>query len=161
MIKSLSPYYITVPLVDSVTEETCTSYTLNIYVWDGDIVDVPVTVSYAITRLNPTSSTGNDKVNISRLINDYIDFTPVEGVATGIIDADNQRWVKVGIVYTVPIDGVGDEQELEFDLMTKGYAYGMDGENTSHPVNRILMSGTEFKVNRTGVFNVPVKILDT
>jgi hypothetical protein len=162
MIKCLSPYYVTIPLVDPVTAETCTSYTLNIYVWDGDISSIPVTPSYAQTKLNPTASTGNDKINIARLINDYIDFMPAEGSGTGILDAANQRWVYLGIVYTVPIDGVGTEQEfLAATLMVKGYSYGMDGENATTPANRILMSGTEFKVNRTGVFNVPVKILDT
>ena len=161
MIKCLSPYYVTIPLVDPIEVETCTQYTLNIYVWDGDISSVPVTPSYAQTKLNPTASTGNDKINIARLINDYIDFMPAEGNATGILDAANQRWVLVGVVYTNPIAGVGTEQTLVTDLMVKGYSYGMDGENASTPTNRILMSGTEFKVNRTGVFNVPVKILDT
>jgi hypothetical protein len=45
--------------------------------------------------------------------------------------------------------------------MVKGYAYGMDGENTSTPANRILLEGTEFKVQRNGFFNLPVLLLET
>lgn len=160
MIKTLSPYYLTIPFVDPVTTETCTSYTLKIYVWDGVKATPPVAESYAISKNNPTTSTGNDKINVARLLNDFIDFAPSTGVATGLIDGDNQRWVKFTLTYTVPIDGVGSEQDVSTELVLKGYSYGMDGENGDTPTNRILMSGVEFKVNRTGVFNVPIKILE-
>lgn len=160
MIKTLSPYYITIPFVDPITDETCTSYTLKIYVWDGVKATPPVTESYALTKNNPTSSTGNDKINIARLLNDFIDFAPATGTATSLIDGDNQRWCKLTLTYTVPIDGLGDEQDVSTDLVLKGYTGGMDGENAQPASTRLLISGTEFKVNRTGVFNVPVKILE-
>lgn len=163
MIKTLSPYYLSIPFVDPISEETCTSYTMKIYVWDGLKSAVPVAESYSMTKNNPTSSTGNDKVNIARLINDFIDFMPATGIATGLIDGDNQRWVKVTLTYTyLLLDEItlSDEQDFLIDLFAKGYSYGMGGENGNIPTNRILMSGVEFKVNRTGVFNVPVKILE-
>lgn len=163
MIKTLSPYYLSIPFVDPITEETALSYTLKIYVWDGLKASIPATASYSMTKNNPTSSTGNDKVNIARLINDFIDFMPATGISTGLIDGDNQRWVKVTVTYTVLILDeitVGTEQSFLIDLFAKGYSYGMDGENATIPSNRILIDGVEFKVNRTGVFNVPVKILE-
>lgn len=160
MIKTLSPYYLTIPFVDPITSETCTSYTLKLYVWEGEKATPPIEASYSITKNNPTTSTGNDKVNIARLLNDYIDFAPATGISTGLIDGDNQRWCKLTLTYTVPIDGVGDEQDVSTELVLKGYSYGIDGENQSTPTSRILMSGNEFKVNRTGVFNVPIKILE-
>ena len=160
MIKTLSPYYLTIPFVEPTTSETVTSYTLKIYVWDGVKATPPATVSYSFSKDNPTNSTGNDTVNVARLINDFIDFDPPTGVATGIIDGDNQRWVKFAIDFDSPIAGVQVDQIVSFKLVLKGYSYGMDGVNAQPPTNRILMSGTEFKVNRTGVFNVPIKILE-
>lgn len=163
MIKTLSPYYLYIPFVDPITTDTCLSYTLKLYVWDGDKDTPPATASYSITKNNPTSSTGNDKINIARLLNDFIDFAPSIGIATSLIDGDNQRWVKFTLTYTTLVDDIatlGTEQNVSTELALKGYSYGMDGENASTPANRILMSGDEFKVNRTGVFNVPIKILE-
>lgn len=144
MIKTLSPYYVTIPWLTSI------SYTLKIYVWDGLKSAVPVTASYSITKINQTNSNGTDKINIARLLNDFIDFTPNES---------NQRWCKVTVTYTSYL-GVGDEQELFTDLILKGYDYGMSGENPQPPANRILLQGNEFKVNRDGVFNFPILILE-
>ena len=160
MIKTLSPYYLSIPFVDPITSETCTSYTLKLYVWDGVKATPPATASYSITKNNPTTSTGSDKINVARLLNDYIDFMPATGIATGLIDGDNQRWCKFTLTYTVPIDGLGDEQDVSTELVLKGYGYGMEGENAQPKASRLLLDGVEFKVNRTGVFNVPVKILE-
>lgn len=163
MIKTLSPYYITIPFVDPITEDTCTAYTLKLYVWDGVKATPPVTESYVLTKNNPTSSTGSDKVNIARLLNDFIDFMPATGTAISLIDGDNQRWCKLTLTYTTLVEEIptlGTEQDYLTDLVIKGYSYGMEGENATINSNRILMSGVEFKVNRTGVFNVPIKILE-
>ncbi len=163
MIKTLSPYYITIPFVDPISMVVSQSYTLKLYVWDGLKASVPVTATYSITKNNPTASLGSDKLNIARLLNDFIDFMPSTGVATGLINGNNQRWCKVTVTYTVIIADeivVGSEQSLFTDLVIKGYGYGMEGENPTTPVNRILLTGNEFKVNRTGVFNAPVKILE-
>ena len=160
MIKTLSPYYLSIPFVDPVTSETCTAYTLKLYVWDGVKATPPTGASYSFTKSNPTSSTGSDKINVARLLNDFIDFAPATGTSTSLIDGDNQRWVKFTLTYTVPIDGLGDEQDVSTELVLKGYGYGMEGENAQPKASRLLLDGVEFKVNRTGVFNVPIKILE-
>jgi len=164
MIKTLSPYYLYIPFVDPITEDTCTSYTLKLYVWDGLKDSPPVTESYSMTKNNPTSSTASDKVNIARLLNDFIDFNVTYGTETSIINAYNQRWCKVTLTYTtISLDEfvTGDEQDVSTELVLKGYGGGMEGENTTTPGNRILMQGTEFKVNRNGVFNMPFMVLET
>lgn len=159
MIKSLSPYYLSVPFVSPLTSETCSKYTLNIYVWDGLKTATPTTPVYSVTKNNPTTSTGNDKINISRLVNDYINFIPAVGVATGLIDAENQRWCKTSVVYTTENILDTDVEQLEnVSLVVKGYSYGMDGENVGLPINKILLEGTEFKVQRNGFFNLPILI---
>ncbi len=160
MIKSLSPYYLTIPFVSPLTGATCTSFTLKIYVWDGLKLSPPATASYSVTKNNPTNSTGNDKINIARLVNDFIDFEPQQGTATGLYDAVNQRWCKTTITYTTAnILDNGVEQLPATALVLKGYGYGMGGENQTIPSNRILLQGNEFRVNRNGFFNLPI-ILD-
>jgi hypothetical protein len=147
MIKTLSPYYLTIPFVSPLTGAICTAFTLKIFVWDGVKATPPATASYSITKNNPTASTGNDKINIARLINDFIDFMPSES---------NQRWCKTTVTY----DGSGVEELVTTSLVLKGYGYGMSGENPQPPANRILLQGNEFKVQRSGVFNLPILILE-
>ena len=158
MIKSLSPYYLTIPWVAPISEEICTSYTLQIFVWNGLKNIVPVNPSYEITKDNVTSSNASDKVNISPLINDFIDFTAFDTTTTELIDGFNQYWVKTQILYTT-----SDEEDFvpnyeNTQLMLSGYGYGMSGENPQPPTNKILLSGTEFKVDRNGYFVFPFLI---
>ena len=157
MRKTLSPYYITIPLVSPSTSIVCSSYTLNIRVWDGLESSVPFLASYSKTVKNSSNSTGSHKVNISRLINDFIDLAPQDNISTGIINGNNQRWVQSSVVY-IDKDGLlEDEQSELIELVVKGYAYGDQGENTSTPLNKVLLSGTEFNVNREGIFILPIE----
>lgn len=161
MIKSLTPFYITIPFVSPFTAVVCTSYTLNIYVWDGDRDLIIAEPSYSMTKKNPTASVASDKINIARLVNDFIDFDPPIGVATSLIDGVNQRWCRTNVVYKTVAPADLDMYQLEIvQLITRGYGYGMEGENPTIPANRILMTGTEFKANRSGSFIVPIKILE-
>ena len=74
MIKTNSPYYVTIPLgVDPNPFEYYISY---IYIWSGLQSAEPATPEYQQTRQNPTGSLANDTLNISNLINDFIDFVP-------------------------------------------------------------------------------------
>ena len=157
MIKTLSPYYVNVPLVSPSNSIVCNSYKLQLYVWNGSKSAVPATPSYEKTRYNATASVGTDKINIARLINDFIEFNVVPLYTTGLQNAGNQAWVKFQVEYDV---AVGVKQLVFTDLAVKGYAYFTDGENTSTPTNRILLSGDEFKVNRNGLFVLPIKILE-
>ena len=93
MIKTLSPYYITIPFVSPATALTCTSFTLKIYIWNGSKSAAPTTATWERTEQNPTSSTSNIKINIARLVNDFIDFTQSAGTTTEIINGNNQQWV--------------------------------------------------------------------
>jgi hypothetical protein len=41
--------------------------------------------------------------------------------------------------------------QLQFvELAVRGYGYFMDGENPTTPINKVLLEGNEFKVNRNG-----------
>ena len=100
MIKSLSPYYITIPFTSPLTSAICSAYTLQVFIWNGLKASVPTEPVYSITKKNPTGSDGNDKINIARLVNDHIDFMPQEMSVTGVYNGNNQAWVKTQVVYT-------------------------------------------------------------
>ena len=157
MVRALSPYYVTTPFVSPASGDTCTDYTLYIFLWDGAKASVPGTATYERTKPNPTGSTGSDKINIARLIADYIDFTPQEGSGTGEIFGNNQWWVYTEVTYTTVTASDATTPQLgSTKLFARGYSYGIEGENIETVTNNIMMQGTEFKVSRTGVFVVPV-----
>lgn len=162
MIKSLSPYYVTIPFVSPLSGLTCTSYTLQVFVWNGAKNAPPTLPVYEFTKSNPTLSTENDEINIANLISDFINFSPKEGIGTELIDGENQSWIKWQTFYTTsnPLDAT-TPSNINTQLMVKGYSYGLDGKNASTPTNKILLSGTEFKVSRTGFFVLPIKIEET
>lgn len=162
MIKSLSPYYVTIPFVSPLSGLTCTSYTLQVFVWNGAKNSQPALPVYEFTKSNPTGSTLTDEIDIANLISDYISFTPQEGIGTQLLEGNNQLWVKWRTFYTTTDSNdaiLPSNQNTK--LMTKGYSYGMDGKNQSVPSNKILISGDEFKVNRNGTFVLPVLIEET
>lgn len=156
MIKSNSPYYITTPFVSPASGLTCVSYTLSIQVWNGDKT-TPTGTPYTITKNNPTSSTGSDKINIARIVNDYIEFTPQKTTTTSVIDGNNQQWVKTSVTY-VTTSAETTPQEVVTSLMSLGYTYGNEGENVTTITNNILIPTQDYKVNREGVFVVPILI---
>jgi len=155
MIKTLSPYYITIPLVSPSNSLVCNSYILSLYIWGGSKAAVPATATYTISRINQEAAAGNDRVNIARIVNDFIEIELAPSVVTSIENGDNQRWVKWFIVYDV---AAGVEQLGVTTLATKGYGYFLEGENPQIPANKILIQGDEFKVNRNGLFCYPFKI---
>ena len=159
MIRSLSPYYVTTSWVSGDTALTCTDYTLSIFIWDGAKA-APGTVKYTLTKDNAESSTGSDKVNISRLINDYIDFTPQKSTTGGAAkDGNNQWWVKTYVNYTTsnPADATSN-QYATTTLFTRGYSYGDEGENYTTVSNNILLQGSEFDISRTSIFTLPILV---
>ena len=161
MIKTLSPYYVTTPftLLGGVI---CNKYTLEILVWEGNkLVDVPSTVTYSITINNPTASEGDSKINISRLINDYIDFTPVTLSSTALENSNNQIWVRTQVKYY--INDVLEPQVYHQDtqIAVQGYGYGLSGENPDTPANKILMRVGDYTMtnaDNNGIFTVPIEL---
>lgn len=162
MIKSLSPYYLTTPFVSPRTSLTCTSYTLNIYVWNGSNSSTPATPSYVITKYNPTGSTSSDKINVARILNSFIDFAARKNTATSLLNGDNQKWVRFSTNYaTTNPDDATIPQNVSTELLVHGYGYGIEGENTSTPATKVLLSGNEFNVNRNGFLSLGIELDQT
>jgi len=156
-MKVLSPYYITVPYVAPLSSLTCTSFTLNIFIWSGLKADVPIDPIYPQTKDNITGSTGSTKIDIAKLVADFIDFDPEISNTTEVINGSNQIWVRVSTYYATsdPLDAT-TETNIITELATKGYSYGNEGENVAFPSNKILIPIIDYKVNKK--FVVPVLI---
>jgi len=158
-IKNLSPHYKTIPFVSPFTGLTCTKYTLQIFAWVGLKTSSPITPHFTITKDNVENSIGNDKVNVSRLVRDFIDFTPqtTSGV-TQLLDGNNQAWVKTQVFYTTTDSSeLTLPQSIELDIMSKGFSGGFDGENAQLPTNKVLIPVNIYKVDKNlGRFVVPI-----
>lgn len=156
MIKTLSSYYKQVPLVSPLTGLTCTEFTLKIYVWNGLKNEPPLTASYEITETNPEFLTETLNVNISRYINDFIDFKP-NLLDVTVNNGDNQLWAKTEVYYnTENASELNIAQLEETELSVKGYGYAMDGINPQTPTNKVFLSNREYKVSRNTNFIVPI-----
>ena len=159
MKKTLSPITIDIPLISPATGLTCTQYRLEIRVWDGLKAAPPLLASYSKTVKNLTASTGNYTVNVSRLVNDFLDLQPKSNASTALIDGENQRWVKTEVFYTTSnVSEATAPQSVAINIIVKGYTYGNEGANQETPANKNLISYNEFNVSRTGVFVLPIEI---
>jgi hypothetical protein len=156
MIKTLSPYYVTVPFVSPLTSLVCTSYTLRIFVWNGSKNATPNESTYEITKKNPAGSNANDVIDIARLINDFVIFKAQQGTGVELVNGNNNYWVKTEVLYTTsePQDYI--PQLVTIQLLFRGYGYGMEGMNPQTPADKLLLTGREFKVNRKGVFSMGI-----
>ena len=156
MIKTLSPYYLNIPFVSPFSATVCEFFTLYIWVWSGDKTAVPTNPEYAEIKYNSTGSTGINKIDIARLINDFIDFEAQAPVA-GLQDANNQVWARWLVIYDVDPT---EEQLIETQLCVKGWSHFLQGENAQNPANRILLTGDEIRAHRNSMFNFPIQILE-
>jgi len=156
MIKSLSPYYVSTPWVNPLGGAVAgESFTISIFIWDGLKAAVPVTAEYTKTIENPqTLITGNSKIDIARLISDFIEFAPQGSGASGVIDGNNNQWVKTQVFY----ENDATVQQEVVSLFGLGWTFGNAGENITTITNDILLTTQDYKVDRAGVFVVPVLI---
>lgn len=156
-IKTLSPHYITIPLTNPVTGVICSSYTVNVFIWVGSKSAPPATPSYTMTKINAAGLSGTEKINISRIANDFIEFDCDPQLDTVIVDGNNQAWVRHQVFYDdtpyAPINSI--------QLATKGYGFFLEGANPQLPNNKILLTGDEFKVSRNGLFVLPFMVEET
>lgn len=163
-IKSLSPHYKIIPFVSPLTGLKSTSFRLEIFVYTGAKTNIPQDPVFEITKNNATDTIDNDRINISRLVSDAIEFKiqTSEG-PTALLDGKNQAWVKTQVFYIT--DDPTEEfipQVVSIDLMSKGYGYGNEGENPGFPASKILMPINEYNVHKdSGHFVVPILLDET
>tara|TARA_R110000803_G_scaffold37563_1_gene80930 strand:+ start:3949 stop:5034 length:1086 start_codon:yes stop_codon:yes gene_type:complete len=160
MIRSLSPYYITTPLEftpSGGSQQRCEKYTLNIWAWNGD-KDFPVSDnSYQVTFKNTANSYGSHDINISKMIQDFIEFTPIDttGISNfDVVDGNNQMWVYTFVTYNDETTRVAENTEL----YSLGYSYGDEGKNYQAIPNNIALTTkvSEYRVSTDGYFILPI-----
>lgn len=153
MILSRSPYYKYIPWQRPSDGQIATSYTLELFIWQGDKVsDKPSDPEYRRTKQNVEGLTTSDKVDIAVLINDYIENTVIEANNTSLNDANAAVWVASQVVYKV---GESETTELiSTDFATKGFAFGYEVENYE-PESNLLSDTTEIDVDKTSLIHLP------
>lgn len=153
MILSRSPYYKYIPWERPSDGQRASSYTLELFIYEGDkTTDKPSTPTYTRTKQNVEGLTTIDKVDISVLINDYIENTVIETNNTSLNDANAAVWVASQVVYT---SGVSVTTELiSADFATKGFAFGYEVENYE-PESNLLSDTTEIDVDKTSLIHLP------
>jgi len=164
MIRANSPYYVSVPWISPASGLTATSYTLNIFVWNGDKTSPPSEPEYAITKTNSTTplQEGTDStINISRLIVDFIDVTAVGGASSGVYGTTSAQWVKWNYTYVTSGGIEGTPQGDTTKLFSRGYSYGNEGANIETITNNRLFNGSEFKAYRESKYSLPIKVSET
>lgn len=158
MIRSLSPYYITIPWVSPLNSETATDVLVDIYVWNGAKNSVPATATYEVTRENALNSDDSFDLNIANWISDFIELTKQSTTTTELIDGNNQYWVKWEVYHNTTDDEYDNTPSIEsIKLFGRGYNYGLDLQNAEAEVG-FLSPVIEYKVSENSVISIPYLI---
>lgn len=149
-----SPYYITIPWYYPTSADIKTYYTIKLFVWSGDVTSVPATPEYEIRKDNVVNSGGVEKIDIGRLLNDFIDFTPSRNTGTQIYNANtNSKFYRAEIYY----EELTTPQIIRQGVFMQGYAYGYEGQNKQPPADRVYLLNREYNVGKNTVFVIPVE----
>ena len=143
MIKTRSTYNLTYNL-DAIFDTV-----IDIYIWQGDAGFRPITPEYTITDTNPDGG-ATRTTNISNLINDFIEFVPFAGGATGLVNNPNSLNISVDRT----VDGITTEVLSDFGV--KGYYSAIEGLNVGLPSNKILVAGDYMKANKDSKVLIPL-----
>ena len=163
MIRTLSPYNYIIPFKSVDFQLICQKYVLQLFIWDGELSNVPTEPTISFTKRNPQALGDNGEVDVidaSSVLADYIDTVlevPVQ--RTDILDGNAQLWVKSQVLYyTTPStpDSFEPPAYITTSLFGRGYSYGLEGENVIDTPDNILLTGREFKVYRGGIFVLPI-----
>jgi hypothetical protein len=121
---------------------------LDLFIWRGEHLPVPGLSIYQITKANPLYTNGVDKMNISRIVSDFIKYTVIWQAQ---FPEENQVWVRWEVRYsdTPSVVSISD-----YSLAVKGYNIDRDAHEL--PANNVLIVGNEFKVGRTSKFVLPI-----
>ena len=163
MIRANSPYYISIPWVSPASGLPCISYTLSVWIWDGDKAAVPAQPEYTFTKNNSAQLTSgvDTTINIARIILDFIDPMPVGGASTGIYDANVTKYVKWSYTYVNATTTEPTPQGATTELFSRGYSYGFEGGNVETVTNNVYFQGDEFKADRTSHYSLPIALSET
>jgi len=107
-IKTLSNFNLNVPFTSPNSSEVCSSFTIQIFIWKGDRYLPPTVPVQEITKNNLDQSAGTAKINISDIVNDYLEIDEQDSVTTDLLDNPQTAWLKAQVLYvTTEISDIG------------------------------------------------------
>ena len=149
-----SPHYVST----SFALITTTKVTISLYVWSGDLDDIPASPTFVQTRLRPIIDAVTLDTNLSELIRSNLNPTPniVTTDPSQVIDSntDAVKWIHYVAEFTDPradiADVVGTFSALD------GFGYYNQNANPTKPTNRILVSNLgNKKIATNGLILIP------
>ena len=149
-----SPHYVST----SFDLITTTKVTISLYVWSGDLDDIPASPTFVQTRLRPIIDAVTLDTNLSELIRSNLNPTPniVTTDPSQVIDSntDAVKWIHYVAEFTDPkadvADVVGTFSALD------GFGYYNQNANPTKPTNRILVSNLgNKKIATNGLILIP------
>lgn len=165
MINTRSSFYREVFFVSPLTGFTSKKYTLRIYLWRGDVLDVPNSPEYSITRNNWSDSIGSEDVEISNIIDSYLESLYTDVTSESNATSQNsacQCWSKTTVeYYTNSSSDTGVEQDPIIEFSTRGYGYGNEGKNFQSPNNGVYLSNNIYKASCDSLFIIPASRLNS
>ena len=148
-----SPHYVNIPFLFTTT----TAANVNVFIWNGDLDSPPSTATYALTIPRPTVNFAEFNIDISKLIDEKINPTPVITLSstTQVIDstADSVKWVTYTASYVDAVETLADITGTF--VAVDGYGYYNEGVNPTKPTDNILTSASIRKVSRAGFILFP------
>lgn len=125
MILSKSPHYLNITLDFSTTY----SVGLDLFIWSGDKANVPLTPTYSLTKERPSIEVSQLDIEISDLVNDYIETKPELQTATGKYNtlSGNGVWVKSVITFNDDVQTITPVEQITFAVA--GYGFYLEGIN--------------------------------
>jgi len=148
-----SPHYINLPFLFTTT----TNVVVQLYVWGGNLVDVPENATYTLTIPRPSINFEEFNVDISKLVAESLDARPLVSVTdtVNLLDSlnSNVKYVKYVATYTDPTETIAPI--ISTLVASDGYGYYLEGINPTKPANNILTSSSLRKVARNGIILFP------
>ena len=148
-----SPHYINIPFLF----DTTTSASVDVFVWDGDVDDVPALPTYSLTIPRPTIDFSEFNIDIADLVKEQLEPKPLiqTSGATARVDSTSEsvKWMKYVASYTDEVESIADINGLL--IATDGYGYYNEGANPTKPNDNILTNGRTRQIARNGVALIP------
>ena len=144
-----SPFYVSTPF----NLDTTKKVNIDIYVWSGDLSNVPSTATRSLTKVRPTIDYEEFNTNLSNIVQDEIELDTVYNLSstTQILDSptDGVKWFKFVASYVDPENSIADVEGTF--AASDGYGYYNQGINPQQPNDSILTSvRTVRKIPRSG-----------
>ena len=148
-----SPHYINIPFLF----DTTTSASVDVFVWDGDVLDVPTNPTYSLTIPRPTIDFAEFNIDIADLVKEQLEPKPTiqTFVPSSKVDSTSEsvKWIKYVASYTDETESIADINGLF--IATDGYGYYNEGANPTKPDDNILTNGRNRLISNNGVALLP------